>query len=264
MLHLVPIHDAAQMTIHHIKIGQCADTCSAAAVMLVCVRKDKHIKIFRRKGKLADRSIYRQQLFFYIPILPGQFRIHLVKQGNVHFKIINGRLFVFIMVPFSERNDFVAPAPKNFPHPFPLRGVKQNVVVRHFPHSGLWIPVLQDAAFQGHMPNSRRFQLLHNGCPLGIQQHILSDCLVFGFPPMLLYRLIGTCKNCCFLQCHAHHCGNRMIPGRDIKLLQIHIGQKFFLRRNILERTRHQIKHLLACFGCCTHFAAPQYSSQWL
>ena len=120
LLHFVPVHDAAQMVIHHINIRQCAYTCSAAAVMLVCVCKGKYIKIFRRKGKLAGRSIYRQQLFFYILILPGQFWIHLVKQGNVHFKMIERRLFVFIVVAFSERNDFVAPASKNSPHPFPF------------------------------------------------------------------------------------------------------------------------------------------------
>ena len=182
----------------------------------------------------------------------------------MHFKIINRRFFIYIVIALPERNSLVAPVLKNLPHLFTSGRVKQNVVVRHLPHAGLRVPVFQDAAFQGHIPDALCFQLMQNGLTLGIQQHIFSDRLIFGFEPLLLCCFIGICKNRSFLQCHADHGRDRMLFCHDQKLLQIRIGQNFFLRRSALERTRHQIKQVFPCLGHCTHFAVPQYSFQWL
>ena len=78
-------------------------------------------------------------------------------------------------------------------------------------------------------------------------------------PAVLLHSQEDTKENQALLAEHGYRMlfryNNELDDGVQDEMLYLAYG---------FVRTRHQIKHLLACFGHCTHFAAPQYSSQWL
>lgn len=154
---------------------------------------------------------------------------------DMYFKVIDWRFFILIVVAFVISFYSVSPALKNRFYLFPFGSIKQNIIIRHFAHSEFRIPVFQNAAFQRHIPDTMLCKFFFQPVPLGIQQHIFADSLVFGIQPFQPSGFSGVLKLIRLFQRHAHHCRNGMRFRQPKQCLHVNICKQCFFRLCALQ-----------------------------
>ena len=156
-----------------------------------------------------------------------------MKQRNMHLKVIDGLLFISIMVTTLVIGlNAVAPVYKNISYLLPPCRIKKNIVIRHFPHPEFRIPVFQNAAFQRHIPYTMLCKFFFQLVPFGVQQHIFADSLVFAIQPG---GFSGVLERIGLLQRHAHHCRNGMRFRQPKQCLHVNICKQCFFRLCALQ-----------------------------
>ena len=158
-----------------------------------------------------------------------------MKQRNMHLKVIDGLLFISIMVTLVIGLNAVAPVYKNISYLLPSCRIKQNIVICHFPHPEFRIPVFQNAAFQRHIPDTMLCKFFFQSVSFGIQQHIFADRLIFAIQPFQPDAFLGTTKRIGLFQRHAHHCRNGMRFRQPKQCLHVNICKQCFFRLYLLQ-----------------------------